>query len=99
MSASPNPQAKPPISGIWSDIVAKCWEDETYRKKVLADPAAALREMGYPASSDVKYLVIEEKTSELKTYLSLPKKPDSKTLQDDALKKISAGQPCRASRG
>ena len=95
--ATPNPEHKPNVYEVWAEIVEKCWEDEAYKKKVLANPAAALREAGYPMP-DVKCQAIEEKTSDLKFYFSVPKKPDSKNVQDDTLKKIAAGQPCTRGR-
>ena len=96
-----NAHMPPPanLSEIWAKIVEKCWKDESYKKRVIANPVVALKEAGHKPSPSIKYIVIEEKDSELKSYLSLPKKPDSKEMSDDALKNIAGGQRCGGGGG
>jgi len=50
-----------------------------------------LKEHGYEGGERIKYVVVEEKGSELKVYLSLPQKREPKELQDEDLRDISAG--------
>ncbi len=50
-----------------------------------------LKEHGYEGGERIKYVVVEEKGSDLKVYLSLPQKREPKELQDDDLRDISGG--------
>jgi hypothetical protein len=75
----------------WAVIVRKCWEDESYRRRVLSNPKEALKEQGCTCLPDVEYKVIEEKNGKVCVYLSLPQKPKPGQLSEDALGKFSGG--------
>ncbi len=79
------------LSEAWAQIVEKCWKDEAFKKRVLANPAQVLKEYGFNTSDRIKYEVIQEKGSDLKCYLSLPHKRDAKELKEDDLRNISGG--------
>jgi hypothetical protein len=34
------------IDKAWGQIVARAWQDEAFKRRLLADPAAVLREQG-----------------------------------------------------
>lgn len=70
-----------------SQIIAKCWADETYKQKLLADPGATLSAEGMemPAGLTVRAL---ENTSKV-FHLVIPAKPTD--LSDDDLDLVSGG--------
>ncbi len=70
-----------------SQLIAKCWVDEGFKKKLLADPAATLKAQGVelPAGLSVKAL---ENTAQV-FHLVIPAKPTD--LSDEDLDKVAAG--------
>lgn len=70
-----------------SQLIAKCWADEAFKQKLLADPDAVLKAEGLelPAGLTVKVL---ENTDKL-FHLVLPPKPTE--LSDDSLDRVSGG--------
>ncbi len=68
-------------------LIAKCWSDESFKKKLLADPAGTLRAQGveFPAGLSVKVL---ENTDNL-FHLVIPARPTD--LSDEDLDKVAAG--------
>ena len=86
----PGGNSRPNIGEIWAQIVERCWEDEKFKQRVIANPKEVLREYGFE-NPNWKYVVIEEKERGLKYYLSMPKKPESESKSEESLKNISAG--------
>ena len=68
-------------------IIAKCWADEAFKTKLLADPAATLKAEGaeVPAGLTVKAV---ENTDQV-FYLVIPAKPTD--LSDEDLDKVAGG--------
>ena len=60
----------------YGEVVAKCWEDEAYKKRFLEDPESVLAEAGFVVDEGVTYKVIE--APKLIEYLVLPH-ADTKT--------------------
>ena len=54
----------------YGEVVAKCWEDEAYKKRFLEDPEGVLTEAGFVVEEGVTYKVIEQ--PKLVKYLVLP---------------------------
>jgi hypothetical protein len=77
-------------------IIAKCWADESFKQKLLADPAGTLKAEGaeLPAGLTVKAV---ENTDQV-FHLVIPAKPTdlSTDLSDDDLDKVAGGGPCFA---
>jgi len=48
---------------VWMKVVAKAWEDEDFKKSLLADPAGVLRAegMSLPEGMDVRVVEATEK--------------------------------------
>ena len=44
----------------YGEVVAKCWEDEAYRKRFLEDPESVLAEAGFAVEEGVTYKVVEQ---------------------------------------
>ncbi len=54
----------------YGEIIAKCWEDEAFKKRFLEDPEGVLTEAGVVLEEGVTYKVIE--APKLVEYLVLP---------------------------
>ena len=54
----------------YGEVIAKCWEDEAYKKLFLEDPEDVLAEAGFVLEEGVTYKVIE--APKLVEYLVLP---------------------------
>jgi hypothetical protein len=74
----------------WSQITARAWSDDAFKKRLLADPAAALKEygLGVPAGIQIKVL---ENTDKLLN-LVLPIKPAPEELSEEELHRVAGGQ-------
>lgn len=58
---------------IWARVVAQAWADDSYKARLLADPAAVLREEGLQVPVGKTVRVVEN--SDASTYLVLPALP------------------------
>jgi hypothetical protein len=74
-----------------SELIAKCWADEGFKQKVLADPAATLRAEGLELPADLSY-VAHENTDKV-FHLVIPAKPTD--LSDELLDQVVGGAPQR----
>ena len=54
----------------YGEVVAKCWEDEAYRKRFIEDPECVLSEAGFVVEEGVTYNVVEQPNTV--KYLVLP---------------------------
>ncbi len=64
----------------YGEIIAKCWEDEAFKKRFLEDPEGVLTEAGVVLEEGVTYKVIE--APKLVEYLVLPQ-VDTRTAVHD----------------
>ena len=70
-----------------SQLIAKCWADEGFKQKLLADPAAMLKAEGVelPAGRSIKALADDATVF----HLVIPTKPTD--LSDEDLDKVAGG--------
>ena len=54
----------------YGEVIAKCWEDESYKKRFIEDPETVLSEAGFVVEEGVTYKVIEQ--PKLVKYIVLP---------------------------
>ena len=54
----------------YGEVIAKCWEDEAYKKRFIEDPEGVLSEAGFVVEEGVNYKIIE--APKLVEYLVLP---------------------------
>ena len=66
----------------YGEIVAKCWEDEAYKKRFLEDPEGVLAEAGFVVEEGVTYKVIE--APKMVEYLVLPHEETKEAVQNVA---------------
>ena len=73
-----------------NQIIAKCWADDAFKAKLLADPAATLKAEGaeVPAGLTVKAVENTDKVF----HLVIPAKPTD--LSDEDLDKVASGLSC-----
>jgi hypothetical protein len=72
----------------WGQIVAKAWQDESFKRRLLADPAAVLKEHGVAIPAGVQVRVVEN--TDRVQHLTLPHKPSGE-LADADLQKVAGG--------
>ena len=60
---------------LWNRIVAKAWADELFKKRLLDDPAAVMREEGLPVRDGVTVSVVEDTPRQ--AWLVLPRQPET----------------------
>jgi hypothetical protein len=68
-------------------IIARCWEDEEFKKRLMADPAKILDAEGVSVPDGVSIRVVED-TEQVRT-LIIPPAPSH--LDDDQLNGITGG--------
>ncbi len=64
----------------YGELIAKCWEDEAFRKHFIEDPETVLSEAGIAIEEGVTYKVIE--APKLVEYLVLPYSNTRDAVQD-----------------
>jgi hypothetical protein len=70
-----------------SQLIARCWADEGFKQKVLANPAATLRAEGLELPAGLSYVAHEN--TEKVAHLVIPAKPTE--LSDEDLTHVAAG--------
>jgi hypothetical protein len=71
-----------------SEVIAKCWADEDYKQRLLADPMATLKEGGLEIVPGLSIKVVENTDKIL--YLVIPAKPRG-DLSDEDLDEVTGG--------
>jgi len=75
----------------WARIVAKAWADADYKKRLLADPTAVLKEEGVEMPAGISFKVIENTESTMN--LVLPAMPKGVNEMRDMEQRVAA-QSC-----
>jgi hypothetical protein len=68
-------------------IIAKCWSDEAFKQKLLADPAATLKAEGVTLPAGLKVQALENTAQTL--HLVIPVRPSD--LSDEQLESVAGG--------
>jgi hypothetical protein len=80
----------------WDQIVARAWADDAFKQRLLADPAAVLKEYGVaPAGVTIK---VHESTDKVLN-LTLPTKPGLEELSVEELQRVAGGTGILAACG
>lgn len=72
-----------------SQLIAKCWADEDFKRKLVAEPAATLKAEGWPAVPDGLSVRVLENTDKV-FHLVIPSKRTG-VLTDADLENVSGG--------
>jgi hypothetical protein len=81
----------------WVQIVLQAWADEAFKKRLLANPTAVLKENGIPVPDGIEIKAVENTSTVV--YLTLPAKPEaavSKEVLDKVTSDASLGDILRA---
>jgi hypothetical protein len=73
----------------WSQLVAKAWDDPAFKQRLLADPAAVLKENGLKVPAGVQVKVVEN--TDKVVHLTLPAKPSPAELSEEELHRAAGG--------
>ena len=72
----------------WARIVAKCWSDPQFKKRLMSDPNGTLKEEGISMPEGVQFKVHED--TKQTHHLLIPEKPAGE-LSPQQLENIAAG--------
>jgi hypothetical protein len=76
-----------------SQLIAKCWSDEDFKRKLLADPAATLKAGGVEVPGGLSVKAVENNDKVF--HLVIPAKPTD--LSDEDLDKVAGGMTSSSS--
>ncbi len=71
---------KEKLSQAYGKIVAKAWSDAEFKKRLLSDPNAVLKEFGVDIPEGIQFMVMED--TDKMIHLSLPHPPDELDLEE-----------------
>ena len=71
----------------WGKIVAQAWSDAGFKKRLLSDPVAVLKEKGFEVHQEMVVKVVED--SAQMVHLILPERPAA--LSDAELSQVAGG--------
>lgn len=71
-------------------IIARAWADDSFKKKLLSDPNAALKEAGVDVPAGVEFKVHEDVPGKVH-HIILPQKPGSGELSEEDLASAAGG--------
>jgi hypothetical protein len=72
----------------WGQLVARSWDDDAFRQRLLTEPEAVLREEGIDVPEGIAVRVVENDAGEAEgeeAYLRLPARPAADELVEDDL--------------
>ena len=73
----------------YGQLIAKAWTDEEFKARLLADPKAAMKEVGMDVPEGMEVEVVE--STQEKAYLVIPAKPGPGELSDEDLDNVAGG--------
>jgi hypothetical protein len=73
-----------------SQLIAKCWSDDGFKQKLLADPHATLKSEGVDVPAGMTVKAVEN--SDKLVHLVIPPAPTD--LSDADLEKVAGGSVC-----
>ena len=74
----------------WGQVVAKAWTDESFKQRLLAEPATVLREQGMEVPPGVEVRVVENTGTV--AHLVLPTRPAEGELSEAELERAAGLQ-------
>ena len=77
------------MSEAWRQVVAKAWQDESFKRRLLDDPAAVLKEHGIAVPAGVQVRVVED-TDQVR-HLTLPVRTSDSQISEEELVQVAGG--------
>jgi nitrile hydratase alpha subunit len=87
-TSEPAHELEPEQERRWAQVVARAWDDEEFRRRLLAQPREVLREEGFDVPDDAEVELVDgepERLPEGVTCLRLPPRPATDDLIEDQL--------------
>jgi hypothetical protein len=78
----------------WGQVVAKAWQNDQFKKRLMAEPATVLKENGVDVPAGVQLRVVEN--TDQVVHVTLPAKPREGELSDAELAGVAGGESVRA---
>jgi hypothetical protein len=72
---------------FWGKVVGRAWSDETFKNRLISDPAGVLKENGIEVPAEVAVKVVED--SAKVSHLILPAPPEE--LSEEFLQQVAGG--------
>ena len=79
------------LQNLRAKIVAKAWKDPRFKKLLLSNPKAALKEFGYEVPESQQLRVIEDKENSFTFVLPAPPSNQVEELPDEQLQQVAGG--------
>ena len=77
---------------VYGKVIARSWDDDTYKAQLLSDPRTVLAEAGIGVPDDVKVTISEQQPGHV--HFVLPAKPMEGELLDQSLQTVAGGFTC-----
>ena len=74
---------------ILAQLIARCWRDDSFKKRFMTDPKGVLAENGMEVEAGANIKVVED--TESLTHIVLPPAPPKGELSDDELAAVAGG--------
>ena len=71
----------------YQQLIAKCWADEAFKQRLMANPREVLKQEGLEVPADMCVQVVENTPTQM--VLVVPQKPDA--LSDEQLDSVTGG--------
>ena len=87
-SVEPALAGEPEQERRWAQMVARAWDDDQFRQRLLAQPREVLREEGFDVPDEAEVELVDrepEKIPDGVTCLRLPPRPAEEDLIEDSL--------------
>jgi hypothetical protein len=76
---------------LWAKLVAKAWDDDQLRERLVSDPKSVMEENGLPVPPDVDVRIVQNTESVI--YLPLAKKPLADLSEEDLNMAVARSRP------
>ena len=74
----------------WSKVVARAWNDDEFKQRLLNEPEAVMKEAGLDIPEGVSVSIVEQQPDELRVVL--PARPKDMELDDETLEAVAGGR-------
>ncbi|TDW51699.1 putative ribosomally synthesized peptide [Flavobacterium sp. 270] len=74
-------------------IIEKCWEDESFKQELIANPVKAIEKLsGQPLDLKGRKLIVTDQTDTSAAYINIPANPANMELSELELEAVAGGK-------